>query len=1346
MNCVRPPLLKKPARGFAWSCAPCSRKQEKKLEARNTPIVGERALEGEEEEFLDEEEDEHGVNSNAQSGSSPEDTGSDNGPRPATAEQLAQAKLWPYRYLGIHCRVEDALDYDDRIYPRASSRLGPRHQANVIIWHGRPLELIKPAEIKRKYMKGPGYKKDTKLSKETVAAIEAEKLAREKRPKWVVDEPHGYVRRGENHPNTDSRNTAKLRWRMPEVGDISTRGQEELNEGNFEDVEAREELVDDYMDQARNLAHSIGVKDYNTNFLDKALEVLMEHKYEIKPALEQLKHISRRKDLKEPEFNKEELKRFEDGISKYGSNLFEVAKHMGKNYKTGDIVRHYYMWKKTPRGKEVWGNYDGRKNKKPTKPTDSALVDDVADDYDDSAFDNDKIAMKKRQFECKFCCTKKSPQWRRAPGTAPGTTVFGDAGSKQGKEKGVRYMVALCQRCAGLWRKYAIQWENIDEVAKKVAQAGGRAWKRKMDEELLIELVNANEASSVGMSTTAVAAAAAVGIDVPQALAIGPEEAARKKQKLADMSQPVQPVVPPEPPKKKVIEKPPEPPLIPEQPRIRILPCAVCNEMEPMGEEHFCCRNCRLTVHRNCYGIPENRTPGKWVCDPCHNDTRGDYSTSYECTLCTVRHTESELMEPPKASHKKKSDREREKERLEKELVTAETEKYRRRQEELGRPPDPREPLKRTSGNNWVHVVCAVWTPWIKFGEAKHLEPSEGLGSVPIPKYQQVCKICKQSSGVCVTCHKCPSTFHVACAQQAGYQLGFDVTPVKSSRRDVVSTVKLGDETGTVEAVIYCKDHAASTIKDIVHLMSEVTDETTGLNALQLYVRNFKQADSSLTGTVRKAAIINSSTKASTQATPSSGGHRASISNGSANGTTAATFTRSSRVSPAAVTVKSEEFDGDGDRVVHLTDEVVVEPASKECSSCGTETSPKWHKSVKPASSLPAAAPGQPIVLSPDNTQTPAPITNGHSGEDSGNGREASVQASGSIVNGVDGQPKTNGIHQNGDVMDVDSIPEPPQTTKPGLDQPDIVTGYQCHKCYLKKLKEPSPRAVTPLPLPASDDPLNGHDPTPAEVLQARSPTNWALPPPPMASQARPPYEGWPHLQGPPQSNGPMRMPNGIPPMAAMQGPPHLPQQYGVPPYRPNTHEHQQVAMPIQQQQQPPPPRHPNGSYSPYQSARRGQDLPAHQPYRANGRRSPPGNYRNVPPPSGVPRPSENPFYAPWDTPLRQQGYYSNHGPAHGPLHGPHHGPPHGSPHGPPQLGTHPHGPHASPHGPLPSPHGPLPSPRGQHGSPRPRQNDRPETPTDAMARNNSWTGSEAQMANGANGASANPSLRNLLH
>jgi hypothetical protein len=169
MNCVRPPLLKKPSRGFAWACGPCSRAQEKKLEARRTPLLGSGNEDGEDEEMVDEEEEEAGVETTAPS---PNSSDSELDLHPGTQAEIALAKMWPMRYLGIHCRVEDALQYDDRaIYPRASSRLGPRHQANVNVWHGHPVELVKPAEIKKRYVKTASHKKDAKLSKETVAAI-----------------------------------------------------------------------------------------------------------------------------------------------------------------------------------------------------------------------------------------------------------------------------------------------------------------------------------------------------------------------------------------------------------------------------------------------------------------------------------------------------------------------------------------------------------------------------------------------------------------------------------------------------------------------------------------------------------------------------------------------------------------------------------------------------------------------------------------------------------------------------------------------------------------------------------------------------------------------------------------------------------------------------------------------------------------------------------------------------------------------------------------------------------------------------------------------------------------------
>ena len=1245
MNCVRPQLLKKPARGFAWACGPCSQAQERKLEARNTPILGESSRDVDEEEETFEEDDEALLPTNSTGGNSPTAANLEDGiPRSITANQIAQAKMWPYRYLGIHCRVEDALDYDDRIYPRASSRLGPRHQANVNIWHGRPVELVKPADIKKKYIKGSSHKKDAKLSRETIAALEADKVAKERRPKWVMDEPIGYVHRGEDHANTDPANTAKLIFKMPEVGDISPRGGDDESSGSHST--GREQLVEIYMTKVKSLAKEIGVKEYSTNYLDKALELLYTNSYDAEVSLEKLRMVNRRKDLREPELNKEEIKRFEEGVSKYGSEMRLVRLHV-RTQKHADIVRFYYMWKKTDRGKQIWGNYEARKSKKQAKQVDAnaaKLLDDVADDVDDSAFDNTKAAQRKRGFKCKFCTSRTSRQWRRAPNTAPGTMVPADPNGKSGKDKSTQLVLALCQRCAGLWRKYGIQFENVDEVAKKVAAGGGKAWKKKIDVELLTEIYAANEANSIGMSTFAVSTAASIGISVSPSMLVPPgQEPLKKKLKAGekDSFPSATNGAVSEAPKRKVVEKVPEPPLIPEQPRPKILPCAICLKMEPMGDQHLSCRDCRLTVHRNCYGVIEDRSATKWICDMCTND-RGvqistQISTSYECVLCPVRHTEHEFVEPPRISHKKKTDREREKERLEREMALEAAETYRRKQAELGRPLDPREPLKRTAGNNWLHVVCAIWTPEIRFGNAKALAPSEGIGSIPTARYEQICKICKTREGACVACHHCHASVHVGCAHKAGYILGFDVTPVKGSRRDTVNTVTLGNETGNATAAIWCKEHA---IKTIVHPISEIVDNGT-LNALQIFVRTYKQADLTLTGTVRKANLVNSSARAIPLAIASTSTRRTSAVTGISSALLSGTpqsASRSSRISPTAVTVKSEEIDVDGDRVVHLSEASTDLTTAKLCITCGTDASPKWHKSRKPRVGDPVTAAAPAVEGLGFN-----PVVNGYHrplDNEVNHGSEAACARQTTLSNG----------HSNRDEVDEKAIHAGLGLKVDTRIMPDTTasqaTPFQCHKCHLKKPAEPSPE---PTPPPA---------PTYSHVQQdaALHPPNPPPPPPPI-QLTWPPVE---HIVGVwtnptvPMQNGPTTMQHNAPTGQAAA-------------FAPNRSFHQ---LPIQQQingyvppPQSMPPQYSASVPAPYQLQRTGMAqlvslrppptashpglIAQTAPHMTNGVHPPPLQYSPPHMPNGH-RASENPFTGPPQiTPHSIPPLTSGHGSPH---------------------------------------------------------------------------------------------------
>ena len=419
MNCVRPPLTKKPSRGFAWACAPCNRAQERKLEARNTPALtsGATNTPGDvEEDVFDDEEDEP---SPTMPGSeTPSGAVMEIDKQEPTPEQLRLAAMWQMRYLGQHCKVEDALDLDDRIYPRAASRIGNKYQTVVAPWPGRPFEYIKPPEKKKK-----GGNKNTKLS-------EAEIAARANRPKWVVEEPPGYIERG-----GDDGTTSTLLFKIPEYGVDKPAADEKIK------------TLDHYMDTTKNIATKIGMPFYATNFVDKAAEILYANNFNEKKALEQMNKVQAVRDLKEPRLKPDEIKRFEEGITKYGNELHSVYQHV-KTKKESEIVRFYYSWKKSDKGREIWGNYEGRRNKKEAKVKDkdaSKLLDDIADDSDDSAFDSMKASEKKRGFECKFCKTRHSRQWRRAPGVPPGTliTIEKNSKRKQPEEK------QLHQHCAG---------------------------------------------------------------------------------------------------------------------------------------------------------------------------------------------------------------------------------------------------------------------------------------------------------------------------------------------------------------------------------------------------------------------------------------------------------------------------------------------------------------------------------------------------------------------------------------------------------------------------------------------------------------------------------------------------------------------------------------------------------------------------------------------------------------------------------------------------------------------------------------------------------------------------------
>lgn len=477
MLCVDPPLERKPSRGFGWSCAMCSGAREKKLR-ENRGIEAARFSNGTDTNSstppssnLSSEFPTSTANSgNNSTGSSP--------PAMTRSEELAQAfdgrvkshkltleqkrqlRLWPFRYLGVHAKIEDVLDMDDRIYPRAASRLGNKHQANVSGWPGRPLVYYEHEnpEKKTRRAKSTTRREPAKLVHSDSAERNEEiaellLLDKKNRPAWLQEKPAGYIERGGDE-------TATLMWETPEVFEVKTNAKDQFDMF-LENV-------------AGPLATTAGVEAYTPNYIDACLKAYMDCGFNDTEAAETIKLLNR-KILKEPTLNAQEVARFEEGVQKFGNELHEVYKVV-KTKKPADIVRFYYLWKKTPNGHKIWDNFEGRRHK--MRPeyarNEGELVDNIADNNDDSKFDLTKAAELQRTFICKHCHATESDDWQRAPGyPVAGTT---------------NPVNALCSRCARLWRRYAVVWEDPEEVIKKMAYRGSGGVKRRLEEELIEDM------------------------------------------------------------------------------------------------------------------------------------------------------------------------------------------------------------------------------------------------------------------------------------------------------------------------------------------------------------------------------------------------------------------------------------------------------------------------------------------------------------------------------------------------------------------------------------------------------------------------------------------------------------------------------------------------------------------------------------------------------------------------------------------------------------------------------------------------------------------------------------------
>lgn len=248
--------------------------------------------------------------------------------------------------------------------------------------------------------------------------------------------------------------------------------------------------------------------------------------------------------------------------------------------------------------------------------------------------------------------------------------------------------------------------------------------------------------------------------------------------------------------------------------------------------------------------------------------------------------------------------------------------------------------------------------------------------------------------------------------------------------------------------------------------MNDAVTGETGLNALQHYVRNFKQADLTLTGTVRKATLVYQSTKAANPAPVAAVPNRRTSTTSTVNGR------------GSISNIKVEEAYS-----------MAKHSIEKTCITCEIDVSPKWWPYLR---DLPEDRPATPLEASKETNGTHDlangnALTNGHCPPNENGGAHVALAAA--------------ALHQNKKKV----APAP--------------TEFQCHQCHFKKirLKEPTPPpppspVLMELSPPPAPPVIPAAVPAPvAEPVQA-PPTQYAWPPPQPPSY--PPNNhsyNWPH-------------------------------------------------------------------------------------------------------------------------------------------------------------------------------------------------------------------------------------------
>jgi hypothetical protein len=294
---------------------------------------------------------------------------------------------FPYRYFGQHTEATDVLDPHDSIYPRATTRLGPKFQAALPSWEeqqalglGKHPErrgdreeaeaaaavaaLPMPDELPKKNKGGRPPKRKREVPAVSVAAaVGVPPVASSTSGVTTAVGTPTATTPGATGEASDTPQATPSLDTVPLPGDGPLR---EFERGTDESIDViwapplgNEKLgelhacwscalvltipaaVDAYLVTARNVFSQI--PPFNVDLIDRALSILAEFGGKAAPALKKLSE-STPGELRQVHWTQKEMRQFDSGIKDFNAEMKQMKRAVPTK-RVADIVRFFYQWK-----------------------------------------------------------------------------------------------------------------------------------------------------------------------------------------------------------------------------------------------------------------------------------------------------------------------------------------------------------------------------------------------------------------------------------------------------------------------------------------------------------------------------------------------------------------------------------------------------------------------------------------------------------------------------------------------------------------------------------------------------------------------------------------------------------------------------------------------------------------------------------------------------------------------------------------------------------------------------------------------------------------------------------------